>query len=155
MLCNAPGIQYYSTNNETKVAFGERTKQSKKHFSVLWRTMNTNTFSSYRSLLKLWTLERIVPLVWNQNYSKTPVSLSILYCKHPWEYRKRKFKIGDGLRISKFDLLFRKRYKPLFTQANFEFVAIVFRKPATYTNEDDQDGTIRGKFYQKALIKVI
>ena len=71
------------------------------------------------------------------------------------EFRKPQFKIGDSVRISKFDLPFRKGYKPQFTQEVSEIVAISSRKPPTYTIKDEQDEIIRGKFYQKELIKVI
>ena len=65
------------------------------------------------------------------------------------------FKIGDRVRISKFDLPFRKGYKVQFTQEVFEIVAISSRKPPTYTMKAEQDEIIRGKFYQKELIKVL
>ena len=38
--------------------------------------------------------------------------LSILYSKPLREIRKPKFKSGDSLRISKYDSLFKKGYKP-------------------------------------------
>ena len=81
--------------------------------------------------------------------------LSILYSKPLREFRKPKFKVGDRVRISKYDFLFRKGYKPQFTEEVFEIVAISSKNPATYTIKDEQDETIRGKFYQKGLIKVI
>ena len=81
--------------------------------------------------------------------------LSILYSKPLREFGKPQFEIGDRVRISKFDLPSRKGYKPQFTQEVFEIVAISSRKPPTYTIKDEQDEIIRGKFYQKELIKVI
>ena len=65
------------------------------------------------------------------------------------------FKTGDRVRISKYDLPFKKGYKPQFTQEVLESVAISSRKPPTYTIKDEQDEIIRGKFHQKELIKVI
>ena len=65
------------------------------------------------------------------------------------------FKIGDRVRISKFDLPFGKSYKPQFTQEIFEIVAISSSKRPTYTINDEQNEIIRGKFYQKELINVI
>ena len=44
---------------------------------------------------------------------------------------------------------------PQFTQEVFEIVAISSTKPPTYTKKDEQDEIIRGKFYQKELVKVI
>ena len=81
--------------------------------------------------------------------------LSILYSKPLREFRKPKFKVGDRVRISKFDLPFRKGYKLQFTKEVLEIVAISSKKPPTYTIKDEQDEIIRGKFYQKELIKVI
>ena len=81
--------------------------------------------------------------------------LSILYSKPLRELRKPKFKVGDRIRISKFDLPFRKGYKPQFTKKVFAIVAISSRKPPTYTKKDEQDKFIRGKFCQEELIKVI
>ena len=41
--------------------------------------------------------------------------LSILYSKALREFKKPIFKVGDRVRISKYNLLFRKGYKPQFT----------------------------------------
>ena len=81
--------------------------------------------------------------------------LSILYSKPLREFRKPQFKIGERVRVSKYDLPFRKGYKPQFTHEFFEIVAISSRKPPTYRMNDEQDEIIRGKFYQKVLVKVI
>ena len=86
---------------------------------------------------------------------KTSNFLSILYRKLLREFRKPKFKVGDRVRISKYDLPFRKGYKPKFTKEVFEIVAFSSKKPRTYTIEDEQDEIICDKFYQKKLIKVI
>ena len=59
------------------------------------------------------------------------------------------------MRISKYDLPFRKGYEPQFTREVSEIVAIATIKPPTYTIKDEQDEFIQGKFYQKELIKVI
>ena len=50
--------------------------------------------------------------------------LSILHSKPLREFKKPTFKIGDRVRISKYDLPFRKGSKPQFTQEVFEFVAV-------------------------------
>ena len=81
--------------------------------------------------------------------------LSILYSKPLREFKEPKFKIGDRVRIWKYDLPFRKGYEPQFTKEVFEIVAISSRKPPTYTKKDEQDEIIRSKVYQNELIKVI
>ena len=81
--------------------------------------------------------------------------MSLLYSKPLREFKKPAFKIGDRVRISKYDLPFRKGYRPQFTREAFDIVAFVTRNPPKYTIKDEQDEINRGKFYQKELIKVI
>ena len=89
------------------------------------------------------------------NTIKTCEFMSILYSKTLREFKKPTFKTEDRVRISKYDLPFRKGYKPQFTREIFEIVPIATRKPPTYTIKDEQDEIIQGKFFQKELIKVI
>ena len=81
--------------------------------------------------------------------------MSNLYSKTLREYEKPTFKTGDRVRISKYDLLFRKGYEPQFTREVFEIVAIATKKPTTNTIKDEQGEVIQAKFYQKELNKVI
>ena len=53
-----------------------------------------------------------------------------------------------------YGLSFRNGYEPLFTREVFENVAIFPKKPPTHTINDEEDEIIRGKFYQKELIKI-
>ena len=50
------------------------------------------------------------------NNFKNSDFMSILYSKPLRDYRKPKFEIGDRVHISKYELLFRKGYKPQYTQ---------------------------------------
>ena len=63
--------------------------------------------------------------------------------------------IGDIVRIAKYDLPFRKGYKPNFTQEAFYIVAMSSRELLTFTIKDEQVEIICGKLYQNELIKVI
>ena len=155
-ICKAEGIQIYSTMSETKAAFAESTIRSLKN--ILYRYMEDN---GYKYIHKLTQFVRTLNSRRNCSIDLIPKNvknsdfLSILYSKPLREFRKPQFKIGDRVRISKYDLPFRKGYKPQFTQEVFEIVAISSRKPPTYTIMDEQDEIIRGKFYQKELVKVI
>ena len=80
--------------------------------------------------------------------------MSILYSKPLGDYKKPTFKTGDRVRISKYDLLFLRGFKPQFTREVFEILAIATRKPPTYTIKNEQEEIIQGKFHQKELIKV-
>ena len=155
-LCKAEGIQIYSTMSETKATFAERTIRSLK--IILYRYMEENGCKYIHKLTQFVTtlnsrrncsIDLIPKNVKNSDF------LTILYSKPLREFRKPKFKVGDRVRISKFDLPFRKGCKPQFTKEVFEIVAISSKKPPTYTIKDEQDEIIRGKFYQKELIKVI
>ena len=155
-LCKAEGRQNYSTMSETKAAFAERTIRSLKN--KLYRNMEDNGYQYIQKLSQFVTtlksrrkcsIELIPKNVKNSDF------LSILCSKPLREFRKPKFKIGDRVGISKYELPFRKGYKLQFTQEVFERVAISSRKPPTYTIKDEQDEVIRGKFYQKELVKVI
>ena len=81
--------------------------------------------------------------------------MSILYSDLLREYKKPVFKAGDRVRISKYDLPFRKGHKPRFTREVFQIVAIPTKQPPTYIIKDEQGEIIQGKFHQKELIKVI
>ena len=73
--------------------------------------------------------------------------MSIFYSKPLGEFKKSTFKVGDRVRIPKYDLRFRKGYKPQFTQEVFKFVAIAIRKPPTYTIKDEQ-----GEVFSKQVL---
>ena len=155
-LCEAEGIPIYSTMSETKAAFAERTIRSLKN--ILYRYMEDNGYKYIHKLTQFVTtlnsrrnclIDLIAKSVKNSDF------LSILYSKPLREFRKPQFKIGDRVRKSKFDVPFRKGYKPQFTQEVFEIGAISSKKPPTYTMKDEQDENIRGKFYQKEMVKVI
>ena len=156
MFCAAEGIQVYSTMSETKAAFAERTIRSLKN--ILYRYMEDFGYKYIHKLPQFITTlnsRRNSSIDMRPNTVKNCDFMSILYSKPLREFKKPAFKIGDRVRISKYDLPFRKGYKPQFTREVFEIVAIATRKPPTYTIKDEQGEVIQGKFHQKELIKVI
>ena len=155
-FCAAEGIQVYSTMSETKAAFAERTIRSMKN--ILYRYMEDFGYKYIHKLPHFITnlnSRRNSSIDMRPNTVKNCDFMSILYSKLSREFKKPIFKIGDRVRTSKYDLPFRKGYKPQFTREVFEIVGIATRKPPTYTIKDEQDEIIQGKFYQKELIKVI
>ena len=155
-FCAAEGIQVYSTMGETKAAFAERTMRSLKN--ILCRYMED---FGYKFIHKL--PQFITTLNSRRNSSKDmrPKTvkncdfMSIPYSKTLLEHLKPLLKTGDRVRISKYDMLFRKGYKPQFTREVFDIVAIATRKPPLYTIKDEESEIIQGKFHQKELIKVL
>ena len=152
-LCKAEGLQIQPTRIETKAAFAERRRRSLKN--ILYRYMEDNGYKYIRKLTQFVTtlnsrrncsIDLIPKNIRNSDF------LSILYSKPLPEFRQPKFKLGDRVRISKYDLPSRKDYKPQFTQEIFEIVATSSRKPPAYTKNDEHDEIIRGNFCQNQLI---
>ena len=155
-FCSAAGREIYSTMSETKRAFAERTIHSLKN--ILYRYMEDYGYKYIHELPQFIATvncgnNRSIDM--KPNHVQNSHFMSILYSKPLREYKKPKCGIGDRVRISKYDLLFRKGYKPQFTQEIFDIVATATKKPATYTIKDEREEVIRGKFYEKELIRVI
>ena len=150
-FCTAEGIQVYCTMSETKAAFAERTIRKLKN--ILYRYMEDYGYKYIHKLPQFITTlnsKRSSSIDMRPNTVKNCDRISILYSKPLREYKKPTFKIGDRVRISKYDLPFRKGYKPQFTREIFEIVAIATKKPRTYTIKDEQDEIIQGNFHQKS-----
>ena len=137
--------------NETKVAFAGHTKRSLKN--ILYRYMEDFGYKFIHKLPQFITTLSSRRNSWidmRPNTVKNCDFMSIRYSKPLREFKKPTFKFGDRVQISKYDLLFRKGYKPLFTLEVFEIVAAATRKPPTYTIKDEQGEVIQGKFFQKS-----
>ena len=118
---------------ETKAAFAERTKPSLKN--LLYRSMEIYEHKYIHKLSQFVTTLNsgnncsidLIPI----NCKKSDF-LSFLYSEKLREHKTFNFKIGERIRISKYDLPFGKDYKPQFTLEVFEIVAVSSRKPPTY-----------------------
>ena len=116
-FCAAEGIHFYSTMSETQTAFAERTIRSLKNF--LYRYMDDFGYRFIHKQLQFITTlnsRRNSSIDMGPNAVKICDFMSILYSKLLREYKKRTFKTGVTVRISKYDLPFRKGYKPQFTR---------------------------------------
>ena len=110
--CKAEGIQIYSTMSETKAAFYECTIRSLK--KILYRYMEDIGFKNIHKMTQF-----VTTLISRRNCSidlipknvKNFDFLSILYSKPLRKFREPKNKIGDRVRISKYDLNFRKNIR--------------------------------------------
>ena len=155
-LGKAEGVQIYSTMSEIKAAFAERTIRSLKN--ILYCYMEDN---GYKYIHKVTQIVTTLNSRRNRSIDLIPKNVKnsdfFPFCtaNHYENLEKPQFKIGDRFRISKYDLPFRKGYKPQFTQEVFNIVAIPSRKPPTYAMKIDENEIIRGKFYQKEFVKVI
>ena len=131
-FCSAEGIGIYSTMSETKATFAESTIRSLKNilygYMVVYGYKYIHTLPQFIATMNSRN-NRSNDM--KPNHVKNSDFLSILYNKPLRDYKKPKVGIGDRIRISKYDLTFRKGYKPQFTQEIFEIVAIATKKPAT------------------------
>ena len=155
-ICVAEGIHVYSTMSETKAAFAEQTIRSLKN--ILYRYMEDYVYKYIHKLpLFITTLNsrRNSSIDMRAKTVKICHFISILYSKPLREYKKPTFKIGDRVQISKYDLPFRKGYKPQFTRERFEIVAIATKKSQIFTMKNEHGEIVLGEFYQKELITVI
>ena len=142
--------------SETKAAFDECTKRSLKNFPYRYmEDFGYKLIHKLRQFITTLNARRNSSIDMRPNTVKNCDFMSILYSKLLREFKKPTFKIGDRVRISKYDLPFRKGYKPQFTREVFENVAIATKKPPTDTIKDEQGEVIQGKYYKKELIKVI
>ena len=125
--------------SETKAAFAERTTRSLQ--KIFYRYMEDNGYKYIHKLIQLVTTlnsRRKCSIDLIPKNLKNSDFLSTLYSKPLREFTKPQWKIGDRVRISKYDLPFRKGYKPQSTQEVFEIVAISSRKPPKYTIKDEK-----------------
>ena len=144
-FCSAEGIEIYSTRSQTKAAFAERTIRSIKN--ILYRYMEDygyNYFHNIPQFIATMNSRNNRRIDMKPNHVINSDFMSIIYSKPLREYKKPKFGIGDRISISKYDLLFRKGYKPHFTQKSFEIVANTTKTSLTYTIKDEQEERIRG-----------
>ena len=153
---SAEGIEIYSTLNETKAAFAELTIRILKN--VLCCYMEDYGYKYIHKLpefIATMNSRNNRSINMKPNHVKNSDFMSILHSKPLREYRKPKFENGDRVCTSKYDLLFKKGYKPQYKQEFFEIVAIATKKPPTHAIKDEQEEVIREKFYENGLIRVI
>ena len=142
-FCSDEGKEIYSTMSETKAAFAERTIRSLKN--IMYRYMEDYGYKHIHKLpqfIATMNSRNNRSIDMKPNHVRNSDFMSIYYIKPLREYKKPKFGIGDRVRISKYDLPFRKGYKPQFTQEIFGIVTIATKKPPTYTIKDKQEEVI-------------
>ncbi|XP_044588800.1 uncharacterized protein LOC123267981 [Cotesia glomerata] len=68
--------------------------------------------------------------------------------------KKKKFKVGDKVRITKYKHIFEKGYTPNWTTKIFTITQVKNTNPTTYKLIDYQNQPIEGGFYEEELSKV-
>lgn len=146
-------INHYNTYSHKKAAIAER----------VIRTLKERLFK-YFSLNGTYNWLDILPTIVNEyntrKHSTTnmrPIDVvkntKITVYNHLKLSGRRKFKIGDVVRISKVKHFFEKGYTPNWTTELFKITKIQITNPTTYLLEDMQGQPIKGGFYEEELQK--
>ncbi|KAJ8909474.1 hypothetical protein NQ315_014891 [Exocentrus adspersus] len=156
-LIKKHGINHYNTFSVKKASIAERSIRTLK--SHLYKYFSLNGSYNWINILHEIT----------KNYNGTVHST--IGCKpqdvnksneadilkssysHIKMTGKRKFKVGDIVRISKSKHVFEKSYTPNWTTELFKIVKVQITNPTTYLLEDMQGHLIKGGFYEEELQK--
>lgn len=160
--CENLNIEIYSTNSDTKAAYAERAIQSLKR--IIHRYFEFAKTKRYIDQLPKFvdimnsrqhsTLKKAPKDVRNKDF------LMVLY-GHPRGSKvsvmtkSPKYSVGENVRISAKDEVFRKGYLQTFTTEVFKIDRVTRGPIITYTLRDKNKNIIQGKFYEKELVKVI
>lgn len=145
-------INHYSTFSVMKAAIAERVIRTIKErvyrmFSLKGKYVwydNIQEITQQYNQTKHSTIKRR-PCDINKHTSLAHVYSNIKICG------KRKYKIGDIVRISKHKTVFEKGYTPNWTTELFKISHIKITNPSTYMLEDMQGVPIKGSFYDLEL----
>ena len=75
-------------------------------------------------------------------------------CNEDFNKKDPKFKVGDHVRISKYENIFAKRYTPNWSEEAFVVSKIKNTVPWTYVVSDLNGEEITDSFYEKELQKI-
>lgn len=157
-FCDQKGIRVYNTFSDTKAAFAERAIRSLKR--IIYRYIEERGTYSY--INDLQNFVDIMNSRINRSVGKPPKSITNmdairLHHTAPSsggvKTKPPKFDVGDKVHISKYDIAFRKGYKPQYTREVFIINRVLSTKPVvTYEIKDTAGEVILGKFYEPELI---
>lgn len=153
------GIQWFSTQNETKAQVVERFN----------RTLKTRMWKYFTQMKTKKWVNILQDLIHNYNNSfhrsiqMTPYEASLnknsktvyenLFPQTENISKKPYFNVGDRVRISKKRKDFHKGYLPNFTDELFIISKILSTEPITYKLRDMNNEEIVGSFYEQELSK--
>ena len=117
--------------------------------------MRASIFINYLNLSQQWILETNVALTWNPTTSRT-LTLYQYFTVNRSENTKSpnlelEIEFAFAIMIYPSGKVINHNLRTKF----FEIFAIATKKPPTYTIKDEQEEVIRGKIYEKELIRVI
>ena len=143
-------IFMYSTNNEGKSVVAER----------FIRTLKSKIHKYMTSISKNVYIDKLNAIVnkYNNTYHTTikmkPIDVeddTYINTNKEINYKHRKFKVGDYVRISKYKNIFAKGYMPNWSEEVFVVDKIKNTVPWTYVINDLNGEEITGTFYENEL----
>jgi hypothetical protein len=160
-LLEKRGIEIYSTENDEKCSVVERWNRTIK--SWIWKYFTANSTHKWVDILD--------PLIERYNNSKhraigmTPAE-AIRPKNHDRVFRnlykakmaelgkqKPKFKVGDEVRLAVKKDLFEKSYIINWSDRRYKIKEVLATRPITYTVQDEEGNTHKGRFYEQELQK--
>lgn len=151
-------IHMYSTFSTLKASICERFNRTLKNkmwkeFSLRgtfkWIDILENLVSTYNN-----TVHRTIAMkpkdVSRKNAERL---LHRVYVKPSNHSVRKRFKVGDKVRISKFKNIFAKGYTPNWSTEIFTVAKVIETNPPTYKLKDYQDEPIAGGFYEQELLR--
>ena len=152
--CDKSNIQVYSTHSETKSCFAERNIRSLKN--IIYRYLEEKWTYSY--IKKLPDFVKTINTRVNRVIKKAPSRITkqdvprlVALATPVTKKQRKKFKVGQVVRIAKKDEVFKKGYKQTFTDEVFTVDRVATTNPFTYNLKDRNGDQIEGKFYTSEL----
>ena len=108
-VCSAEELETYSTMSETKAVFAEHTIRLLKNIlNCYMEDYGYKLIHNVPQFIAKMTSRNNRSIDMKPNHVKNSDFMSILYSKPLRKNKKPKFGVGDRIRISKYDLRFRK-----------------------------------------------
>lgn len=151
-------IHHYSTHSEYKASVVERFNRTLK--AKLYRIFTYRKSYKYYDVLK--SVLKSYNSTKHSSIGLAPIDVTPELEPHIFQrlygYRveyKFKFDINDQVRISKVRKVFQRGYLPNWTDEIFIVHKRFATDPPTYVLKDLKDETLKGRFYEKELQKVV
>ena len=158
-LCDKRGIHAYTTHSEPKATYAERQIRSLK--AIIYKYLEKNWTWEYIHKLQDFVktmntrVNRITKLApYKVTKKDVPRIIGEAIERREAMRGKPKFKIGDTVRMSGYNVPFKKGYQQNFTDEVFTITDIATVTPVCYRVKNSRGVKINGIFYQPELIKV-
>lgn len=157
-LLKEHNINHYHTFSEMKASIIERFNRTLKN--NMWKK-----FSELGSFRWLDILPKLIKTYNNSVHSTIgmkPVEVNRnnernifkrILSKQKMVSQKRKFNVGDKVRISRIQKQFSKGYWPRWSNEIYTVHKVQFTKPITYILKDEKNCVLEGGFYEQELSK--